>query len=138
MSRFYNRLHAVHSSESISGQKGVSANEISLNPFATLDRAAFRGVVQRLNVNTAFVIKLRDKQIVPETIPKKFTDHLARELEVPPGVLMDYLNARGQPQIQGQYYKAANKPQLDVKQTFSEAVKTSGLTDEQQTYLSAM
>jgi hypothetical protein len=138
MSRFYNRLHAVHSSENVSGQKGVSANEISLNPFATLDRAAFRGVVRRLNVNTAFVIKLRDRQIVPETIPKKFTDHLAQELEVPPGVLMDYLNARGQPQIQGQYYKAANKPQLDAKQTFSEAVKTSGLTDEQQRYLSAM
>ena|ERR1700722_12549654 len=116
----------------------MPANEIPLNPFAALDRAAFRSVVQRLNVSTAFVIKLRDRQIVPGTIPKRFTDHMAQELEVPPGVLMDYLNARGQPQIQGQYYKAANKPQLDAKQTFSEAVKTSGLTDEQQRYLLAM
>jgi hypothetical protein len=138
MSRFYNRLHAVQNSERNSVQKGMPANEIPLNPFATLDRAAFRGVVQRLNVNTAFVIKLRDRQIEPETIPKKFMDHLARELEVPPGVLMNYLNARGQPQIQGQYYKATTKPQLDAKQTFSEAVKTSGLTDEQQRYLSAI
>jgi hypothetical protein len=138
MSRFYNRLHAVQNSEKDSVQRGVPANEIPHSPFAALDRTAFRGVVQRLNVNTAFVIKLRDRQIIPETIPKKFADQLARELEVPPGVLMNYLNVRGQPQTQGQYYKAATKPQLDAKQTFSEAVKTSGLTNEQQRYLSAM
>lgn len=138
MSRFYNRLHAVQSSENISGQKGVSPNEISSNPFATLDRAAFRVLAEKLNVNNVFVIKLRDRQVVPETIPKRFTDHLARELKVPPDILMGHLHALGQPQIQGQYYKAATKLQLDAKQTFSEAVKTSGLTDEQQRFLLAM
>jgi len=132
MSRFYNRLHAVQISENTSAGKAVPANEIPPNPFATLDRAAFRGMVQRLNVNNVFAIKLRDRQIVPETIPKKFTDRLAQELEVPPGVLMGHLYAQGQSPIQGQFYKAANKPQLDVKQTFDEAVKTSGLSDEQQ------
>jgi len=138
MSRFYNRLHAVHSSENISGQKAVSASEVSPNPFATLDRAAFRVLAEKLNVNNVFVIKLRDRQIVPETIPKRFTDRLAQELKVPPDILTGHLHAQGQPQIQGQYYKAAHKPQLDAKQTFSEAVKTSGLTDEQQRYLLAM
>jgi hypothetical protein len=138
MSRFYNRLHAVQSSEDISGQKSASANEISPNPFATLDRAAFRVLAEKLNVNNVFVIKLRDRQIVPETIPKRFANHLAQELRIPPDILMGYLHALGQPQIQGQYYKAATKPQLDAKQTFSEAVKTSGLTDEQQRFLLAM
>jgi hypothetical protein len=138
MSRFYNRLHAVQSSEDISGQKGASANEISPNPFATLDRAAFRVLAEKLNVNNVFVIKLRDRQIVPETIPKRFANRLAQELRIPPDILMGHLHALGQPQIQGQYYKAATKPQLDAKQTFSEAVKTSGLTDEQQRFLLAM
>lgn len=138
ISRFYNRLHAVQISENISGQKGVSANKISPNPFATLDRAAFRVLAGKLNVNNVFVIKLRDRQIAPETIPKRFRDHLAQELKVPPDILMGHLHAVGQPQIQGQYYKAANKPQFDAKQTFSEAVKTSGLTDEQQRFLLAM
>jgi signal transduction histidine kinase len=138
MSRFYNRLHAVQRSENISGQKGVSANEISPNPFATLDRAAFRALAEKLNVNSAFIIKLRDRQIAPETIPKRFTDHLAQELKVPPDILMGHLNALGQPQIQAQYYKAADKPQWEVKQTFSDAVKTSGLSDEQQRYLLGM
>jgi hypothetical protein len=95
-------------------------------------------MVQRLNVNTAFAIKLRDRHIVPETIPKKFTDQLAQELEVPPGVLMEYLNVQGQSQMQGQFYKAADKPQLDIKQTFCEAAKSSGLNDEQQRLLLAM
>jgi hypothetical protein len=138
MSRFYNRLHAVQSSENISVERGVPTSEIPPNPFATLDRAAFRGMVQRLNVNTVFAIKLRDRHIVPETIPKRFTDQLAQELKVPPGVLMEHLNVQGQSQMQGQFYKAADKPQLDIKQTFCEAVKSSGLNDEQQRLLLAM
>lgn len=138
MSRFYNRLHAVQLSENISGQKGMSANEVSPNPFATLDRAAFRVLAEKLNVNNVFVIKLRDRQIAPETIPKKFTDRLALELKVPPDILMGHLNALGQSQIQAQYYKAIDKPQWYVQQTFSDAVKTSGLSDEQQSYLLAM
>jgi hypothetical protein len=95
-------------------------------------------LAEKLNVNNVFVIKLRDRQIVPETIPKRFANHLAQELRIPPDILMGYLHALGQPQIQGQYYKAATKPQLDAKQTFSEAVTTSGLSDEQQRYLSAI
>ena len=138
MSRFYNRLHAVHRSENISGPRGVSANEISPNPFATLDRTAFRVLAKNLNVSNVFVIKLRDRQIVPETIPKRFTDRLAQELKVPPDILTGHLHALVQPQIQGQYYKASNKPQLDAKQTFNDAVKTSGLTDEQQRFLLAL
>lgn len=138
MSRFYNRLHAVHNSGDISIQEGLPINEMPSNPFAVLDRAAFRAMVQRLNVNTVFAIKLRDRQIAPQTIPKRFTEQLANELEVSPGVLMNYLNAQGQPQIQRQYYKADDKPELDVKQTFVEAVRTSGLSDEQQKLLLAL
>jgi hypothetical protein len=135
MSRFYNRLHAVRNSEMISAEKGVPTTEIPPNPFATLDRAAFRRLVERLNVNNVFAIKLRDRQIVPETIPNRFNDLLALELKVPLGALINHLNARSQSQMPMQYYKATNKPNLDARQTFSDAVKTSGLTEEQQRFL---
>jgi hypothetical protein len=119
----------------MSAVKDVPTKEISPDPFATLDRAAFRELVERINVNNVFAIKIRDRQIMPETIPNGFKDLLARELKVPLGALIGHLNAQGQSQMQRQYYKATSKPQLDNRQTFSEAVKTSGLSEEQQRIL---
>ena len=135
MSRFYNRLHAVQTSEMSSGDKDKQTKKTPPNPFATLDRSAFRGLVERLNVNNVFAIKLRDRQIVSETIPKGFKDLLAQELNVPFGALIDHLNAQGQSQMPRQYYKAEGKPQLDARQTFSEAVRASGLSEQQQRFL---
>lgn len=130
ISRFHNRLHAVRQAEADDQRTSAAP----ANPFAALDRAAFRALARRLNANTVFVAKLRDRHIHPRTISQGFQQRLAEELGVPTEVIAAHCAA--QPQIQARtHFKADQKPEAVGKQTFEEAVRSSGLSEEQQRYL---
>jgi hypothetical protein len=131
MSRFHNRLYAVQR-ERYAPARGLEA--VADNPFAALDRGGLRKLSQRLNVNNVFIMKLRDRQIDENTMPEAFQRSVAKEL----GASLDVVVAHftGQAQIQpGVHFKADEKPDAGAKQTFEEAVRSSGLTAEQQAYL---
>jgi hypothetical protein len=105
-----------------------------VDPFAPLDRAALRGLGQRLNASTLFVMKLRDRRIRPETMSDGFRRKLSDELHVPMDVVVAHFAAP--PRLaQGAYYKADERPEVGAQQSFEEAVKSSQLTDEQIAYL---
>lgn len=113
-----------------------SASAAAPNPFDGLDMTEFRAVAQAMHANNTFMTKVRDRLIVPDTIVARpgFCNRLAEELEVPPAHVVAHLKA---PPTTGahQNYKADTKPAAVRQQTFEEAVRRSGLTEEQQAFL---
>lgn len=130
MSRFQNRLYAVQQAKV---ERSMTAPVE--NPFTALNRSGFRLLAQRLKANPVFVAKLRDRQIDPDTITDSFRQRVADELKVPLDVIVAHFAAQPQVQARAQYFKANQKPEVGGKQTFEEAVLSSGLTPDQQCYL---
>jgi hypothetical protein len=128
MSRFHNRLHAVRKETDAEAAKAAPAVE---NPFAKLTRDAIRALAQGLHANTVFVMKLRDRLITDDTMTEGFLRRIADEL----GVLREHIVAHfaAPAYIQSSaHFKADTKPAAGEKQTFEEAVRSCGLTPEQQ------
>jgi len=130
MSRFQNRLYAAQQAK-VERSKAAPVE----NPFTALNRSGFRSLAQRLNANTVFVAKLRDRQIDPDTMTDGFRQRVAKELKVPLDVIVAHFAVQAQLQARPQYFKAYKKPEVSGRQTFEEAVRSSGLTLNQQRYL---
>ena len=135
MSRFQNRLHAV---QTVSGSEqrdqnptASRFNERVENPFTRLNRDEFRDLALRLGANSVFVAKLRDRQIQASSIPARFHQRLADEMQIPLDSVIAHLGAPlAAPQ--GQFFKAEGKPHNFTQQTFTDAVRGSGLSQSQQ------
>ena len=136
MSRFHNRLHASRQETGkVSTERTLPSNPVD-NPFAGLDRKNFRAFAKQIGANSVFVAKLRDRQIQTETIPEGFKRRVAEELDVPFTAIDAHFAASGGPaSASPQFFKADDKPSHDRRQSFEDAVRSSGLTDEQQQYL---
>lgn len=133
MSHFQNRLYAATTAAARSTERGENFTDAP-NPFSNLSRAEFRGLARRLNANAVFVGKMRDRQIEPDTMTSGFRQRVADELAAPLDVIIAHFAGR-QPTPTGQYFKAEGKPSLGVQQSFEEAVRNSGLSQEQQHFL---
>jgi hypothetical protein len=134
ISRFQNRLHAV----TVGKRPTVSALERAVqpnppNPIAELNRDEFRAFAQRMDVNNVFVMKLRDRKIIPDTMTPGFRQRVANDLEAPLAAVVAHF-AAGQSggAYATQFFKADDKPIESGQQTFEEAVRNSGLSDAQQ------
>ena len=130
MSHFQNRVHAVTvgAAEAMSTRADVAD---APNPFSGLPRNEFRAFAARLNANGVFVGKLRDRQIDPATMTPGFQRRVADELKAPLDVVVAHFAAR-QAAPTGQFFKAEGKPSTGAKQSFEEAVRSSGLSEAQQ------
>lgn len=136
MSRFHNRLHAVRREAEIVQPERALPSEPVINPFEGIGRQEYRDFVKRIGVNSVLVNKLRDRQIQTETIPEGFKRRVAEELDVPFTTIDAHFAASGGPaSASPQFFKADDKPSHDRRQSFEDAVRNSGLTDEQQQYL---
>lgn len=134
MSRFQNRLYAVTSgTKPVTTPAERSTASAPTNPIAALSRDEFRAFALRLNSSNVFAMKLRDRKILPDTLTQGFQQRVAKELRAPLDVVVAHFavgqsgGARAQ-----QFFKAVDKPTESGQQTFEEAVRSSGLTDEQQ------
>lgn len=106
------------------------------NLFAEMDRARFRSVASSLHTNNTFMIKLRDRMIEPDSLTSRtgFCKKIAEET----GETIDMVIAHfkgAQVIARGQHFKSDEKPALSKRETFEEAVRNSGLTPEQQSFL---
>lgn len=139
MSRFHNRLFEVASGQKLiaaRADKSAVAAAGLVNPIAALSRDEFRSFTRRLNVNNVFGMKLRDRKIAPTTLTHGFKRRLADDLGVPLDVIVAHFAAGHSVDARAsQFYKSDGKPTESGQQTFDEAVRCSGLTDEQQRYL---
>ena len=132
MSHFQNRLHAVTTGTGATQAMATSAKVADApNPFLGLPRSEFRALAERLNANTVFIGKLRDRQIDSNTMALSFQKRVADELRAPLEVVVAHFAAR-QTAPAGQFYKAEGKPSTGAQQTFEEAVRSSGLSEAQQ------
>ncbi len=129
LSRFQNRLHAVTNA----AQSSEETDAAVVNPFAALSREDYRDLAQRIGGNVVFLNKLRDRQIEPDDMTDGFRRFVADEMRAPVGVLVAHF-AAGAARQAGvrKYYKADEKPDASARQSFADAVRSSGLTPEQQ------
>ena len=136
MSRFHNRLHALRQeTDRVSTEHLLPSKSVD-NPFAGLSRPEFRDFAKQIGANSVFAAKLRDRQIEPKTITDGFKRRVADALDVLFAVIDAHFSAPGGPvNVSPQFYKIDNKPSHDRSQSFEDAVRNSGLTDEQQRYL---
>jgi hypothetical protein len=132
MSQFENQLFERRQARAATSPARAATASIE-NPFAALDRQEFRALVSQLDVNSAFLSKLRDRTIEPISIPKAYCRHLAQEMDEDAEAMVAHLYAPQDSVAAGrQLYKAEGKPAATARQSFEEAVKTSGLSEEQQ------
>jgi hypothetical protein len=136
MSTFQNALYANKQlSENAKSQETSAVSVASENLFSKLDRASFRKLAQDLNVNTVFVCKLRDRQIELSTIPTRFLELVASKLKCAKEVVAAHFAGEMGGHASLQFYKSDLNPNVAMKQSFEEAVRQSGLTQEQQAIL---
>ena len=88
MSRFQNRLFELRQKGSGKQASSLTVAPSTENPFSGLDREGFRQFANRLGANTVFVVKLRDRQIDPNTIGTRFQKRVADELSIPLDVIV--------------------------------------------------
>jgi hypothetical protein len=132
MSHFHNQLYAVRQAKEHNVKPDIAASVA--NSFAALDRQEMRSLGARLHANTVFVMKLRDRLIAADTMTIGFKQRLAEEIRAPFEAVLAYFSG-GSVVSAPAYYRSDQKPQVGEKQSFEEAVRSSGLTSEQQSYL---
>ena len=139
ISTFHNEVYALRREQ----ERGLEEDASSfggINPFADLSRGEMRGVVRGMDASGAFVAKLRDGQILGETMTVGFKAHVVAVMDdvasVPKEVVYAHLAGESDTAgVSSQFYKAASRPEKGRQQTFAEAVGSSGLSAEQQRYL---
>jgi hypothetical protein len=137
MSQFENQLYERRQARAATPPARAATASVE-NPFAALDRQGFRALVSRLDVNSAFLSKLRDRTIEPISIPKAYCRYLAQEMDEDTEAMAAHLYAPQESVAAGrQLYKSEGKPAAATRQSFEEAVRTSGLSEEQQRKLLA-
>jgi len=138
MSRFQNRLHSVSKSQIAPETKSLSIPSEAFNPFISLSREEFRSFAKRLNVNSVFVGKLRDRQIDPDYLTPGFQRRVADDLRAPLDLVVAHFAAAQTAGARGQFFKADGRPTNGGRQSFEEAVRSSGLSEAQQAALLAL
>jgi hypothetical protein len=134
ISKFQNALHQLRQDGMASIVESAIAEAAVPNPFEKYDRPCFRKLAGELQVNSVFLCKLRDRQVLPSTMTAGFVKFISDTMKVTQDTLSAFFSAT-QSIPAGQFYNAPRKPQTVEQQTFEEAVRGSGLSEEQQKFL---
>ncbi|RUX23020.1 hypothetical protein EOA27_01775 [Mesorhizobium sp. M2A.F.Ca.ET.037.01.1.1] len=137
LSAFQNALFHARRDQAAAVANGIGADAVE-NPFSRLDRAGMRAVAEGLGSNSTFVLKLRDRVILADTLSHGFVRRVAELLEKPFDLVLRHFQAGQTVGLRGQSFKADDKPVLGGKQTFEESLTTSGLSSEQQKRLRSL
>jgi hypothetical protein len=131
MSKFQNGLFEM-AHKRVAEQPMEIARAPTANPFASLDRKSYRALASHLDINTVLLSKLRDRQIEPTTIPRSFCKYVADGMEEDIDSLCAHFRGPPEAAPAHQYFRAKDKPKISLQQSFEEAVRGSGLSEEQQ------
>ena len=137
ISIFHNRVYLLRREAENRREERRDRFGSARNPFASLTRSDFRKVAKLMGATAALVTKLRDGQIRPDTMTDGFRSHVADVLgkvsDVPPEVVHGHLaTGGGGAGAIRQFYKARSTPRTQKPQSLEEAVRSSGLSQEQQ------
>ena len=134
VSRFHSKLHAARTATGSLNESEDSPELMNVpNPFAALDPKEFKALADQLNITNVFLMRLRDRVIALSTIPKKFIQAIAEARGVAKDVVVAHLSSPPEAAPAGaEFYKSDKQPEAAGQQTFEHAVRTSGLSEEQQ------
>lgn len=137
ISNFENELFRRKQETDTSGETaGMAPETKTADPFASMDRGNFRAFAAAIHANNLFAMKIRDRQINPATIPKRYLEMIAESLSISLSRLEEFLSLRTDRLTTGnQFFKADDKPNHNLQQSFDDAVSDSGMTDDQQSFL---
>jgi hypothetical protein len=137
MSRFQNRLFEVRSLAKEGPALTSSARSSApRDVFASRTPEQLQIVVVKLGASPLFVMRLRDRGIDADTIPTEFVRELYEALDEPEDSVRAHLEAPAKVHSQT-LFKSNVTPAAGRKISFEEAVRSSGLTPEQQARLLA-
>jgi hypothetical protein len=106
------------------------------DPFASMDRGAFRKFGQAINANSIFATKVRDKQIIGTTYPHEFLELFAQALNESIEYAVEFVGSSlGLRPKAKEFFKADVRPDQTMQQTFKDAVRDCGLSEDQQRFL---
>ena len=119
MSKFLNKVHEIETvGEASAAKKRFTPGAPAENPFAALSREAFRALAGRLNANSVFLCKLRDRQIEAKTMSDGFLRRVADELGSGLETVVAHLSQQPQANARLQFFKADQKPEIGPQQSF--------------------
>ena len=104
------------------------------NPFAQLNPTAFKATAKRLDVSNLFLIRLRERAIDAATIPGRFVQRLAAELDATADAVSAYLRSPAA-MVSSQSFRSNVKPEVAAQISFEQALETSQLTPAQKAAL---
>lgn len=110
---------------------------VIINPFAQLQPTAFKSMARKLNISNLFLIRVRERAIDAATIPQRFVQQLAAELDATAESVSNYL--RSPPaMVSSLSFRSNLKPEVGAQIPFEQAVETSQLTPAQKEALQAL
>jgi len=140
MSRFQNRLFEVRSSvkgaDVASASVRVDAYSSVREIFSSRTADELQVIIMKVGVSPLFFMRLRDRGIEADTIPEKFVRCLSEAMNEPEDAVWAHLSAPAQVSVRTRF-KSAVAPNAGRKITYQDAVRSSGLTLEQQAHLLA-
>ena len=111
------------------GALETSADDVS--PFSGIERPEYRKLAQELGINTMFLNRIRDREVLLADFPGVFLDRLAAALRVTIVVLRRYLSLPPTPPVGGMF-RSDSKPVVATEAASFEAVaRESGLSEEE-------
>ncbi|MFN7938340.1 MAG: hypothetical protein U0R19_33740 [Bryobacteraceae bacterium] len=102
--------------------------------FNDIKGATFRALATSLNVPSSILMALRDRLVVPSSIPVRFLNRLSNALGASVDAVQAYMEQP--PTVAAALsFKADRKPSVPDQITFSELVRNTSLTESQEAEL---
>ncbi len=102
--------------------------------FSDIKGASFAALANRLNIPRSILVALRDRLVVPTSIPTRFFNRLSNALGTSVDAVRSYMEQP--PAVAAALsFKADQKPSVPDQVTFSELVRNTPLTESQEAEL---
>jgi hypothetical protein len=139
MSLFQNRLFEVQKSQNaaVTEHRTQRPAAASRDLFGQRSTAYMKMLCEKLDVSGLFLKRLRDREILAETIPLAFIRLMAQVMEEIEAEVASYF-ARSPQIAKHVHFMSEVTPAVQGQITFEQAVRTSAMTSEQQTRLLAL
>lgn len=106
----------------------------TLDPFEQHKGVAFAALAQELNVSRSLLVAVRDRLVVPSTVPAGFVCRLAKATSTSVESVRTYL-AQGSRMPSGLAFKSNQKPAQQGQVVFRQLVENSELSESQRQVL---
>ncbi|WP_207003650.1 hypothetical protein [Trinickia mobilis] len=113
------------------GSEAKEASTGSVNPFSDIERPEYRNLAHELGINTMFLNRIRDREVLLSDFPAIFLERLAAGLRVTIETLRQYLSLPPAPTVGGMFQSDAKPVIADEASPFTTVARESGLSEDE-------